>query len=99
MCKYQKYSKGFKCYGDDYPAMMQGQYLPGDEPGYHCKLNDDFCSMEDCPFGEEYWQSECGDDDGYYDPQEEKADYEYCRARDERGMSFGCANVDEVLWG
>lgn len=85
MCQYQKYSKGFKCRGDDWPAMMQGQYLPGDEPGFYCDELDDHCCMEDCPYGEDYWQSECGDPNDCYpeDPIAERECARYVERREE----------------
>lgn len=85
MCEHQRYSKGHKCYGNEYPAMMQGQYLPGDEPGFYCRELNDHCCMEDCPYGEEYWQSNCDTDDCHIDPHEEWACSVYVQERDERG--------------
>ena len=69
----------------------------GNESGFRCRLLDDRCTMDDCPHGEDYWQSQCANY-GYYDAQEDKADREYCEARDRRGMPFACGNKDEVLF-
>ena len=51
-CKHRYWFKGCKQPRDlGMPEMMWGNYLPGDEPGYMCKLENDYCSedIEDCP--------------------------------------------------
>ena len=69
MCKHSKWSSGYPCRGDGYPDFMQGQYLPGDEPGWICEKTDDFCCSEECPEGEEYYDENCELElpDDYYD--------------------------------
>lgn len=43
-CPNLYYSKGHKIGCDPgYPEMAWGSYLPGDEPGYRCKLSDESC--------------------------------------------------------
>lgn len=55
-CRYKVYSKGCKIPKDPhYPCSSWGSYLPGDEPGYYCELDDEECNientmkLEDCP--------------------------------------------------
>ena len=53
------WSDGYPCYGGAYPDIMQGGYLPGDEPGYRCgSAHGEGCCPESCPHGEDFWESE-----------------------------------------
>ena len=63
MCDKAVWSSGFPCRGDNYPDTMQGKYLPGDEPGFRCGSKyGEFCSPENCPEGEDFWNENCPDE-------------------------------------
>lgn len=70
MCNASKWSNGYPCRGDDYPACAQGAYLaPEDMPGWFCTTTGDPCCEELCPEGEDYY-AENGETDWpeeYYD--------------------------------
>lgn len=51
-CKFRHWSKGHRQPRDPgMPEFMWGDYLPGDEPGYMCSLEGDYCQndIKDCP--------------------------------------------------
>lgn len=54
-CKYRYWSKGHRQPRDlGMPEFMWGGYLPGDEPGYMCSLEDNYCQndIQECPLWE-----------------------------------------------
>lgn len=44
-CPHRQYSKGYKIPvgSSNYPTSAYGHYLPGDEPGYYCDLDETCC--------------------------------------------------------
>lgn len=54
-CKYRYWSKGHRQPRDlGMPEFMWGDYLPCDEPGYMCSLEDNYCQndIKECPLWE-----------------------------------------------
>jgi hypothetical protein len=49
MCQHKYDHPGHRTYGDNIPGYAQVAYFPGDEPGDHCRLNEDACAGESSP--------------------------------------------------
>lgn len=42
-CKNLYYYEGYRSYGSNIPQSCQGEYFPGDEPGWRCRITDEEC--------------------------------------------------------
>lgn len=52
-CPHRYWQRGFKQPRDlGMPERSWGSYLPGDESGWMCDIDDEGCGQEDCPYKE-----------------------------------------------
>lgn len=65
-CIFGEYKEGYRTFSDNIPGFAQGAYFPGDEAGYRCKFDGEYCiacdngNPNDCGYEKtEYFCPDC----------------------------------------